>query len=171
MCKDDCLEAGNWGRPGVEKSASRFQTFLIHALRLLLGAVYLYASYEKILNPQAFAQAVYNYQILPDSAVNLAALILPWLEALLGLCLIAGLWLPGATVVSTGLLAIFIGALVFNQMRGLDIYCGCFSTETSDGPAGLGTVVRDVGLLAVSVYLTIKVFLARAVSLPWSLGK
>ncbi|MGA8240229.1 MAG: MauE/DoxX family redox-associated membrane protein [Desulfobacterales bacterium] len=40
------------------------------ALRLLLGTVFLYASYDKILHPQAFAQAVYNYQILPDMAVN-----------------------------------------------------------------------------------------------------
>ena len=139
--------------------------------RSLLGAVFLIASYDKILTPEAFAQAVYNYQILPDAAVNLAALILPWLELLLGLCLIAGVWLPGATVLSTGLLGIFIGALVFNQMRGLDIHCGCFSTETTDGPADLGTVARDVGFLAISIYLTVKVFLARSLSLPWSPGK
>lgn len=140
-------------------------------LRLLLGAVFLFASYDKILHPAAFAQAVYNYQILPDAAVNLAALILPWLELMLGLCLIAGVWLPGTMIVSTGLLAVFIGTLVFNQMRGLDIYCGCFSTEATEGIAGLGTVARDVGFLAVSVYLTVKVFLARSVALPWSLWK
>jgi hypothetical protein len=39
-------------------------------LRLLLGTVFLYASYDKTLHPQAFAQAVYNYQILSDMAVN-----------------------------------------------------------------------------------------------------
>jgi len=84
------------------------------------------------------SRVVFNCQILPDAAVNLAtALILPWLEALLGLCLIAGFWLPGVTGVSTGLLAVFIGALVFNRMRGLDIYCGCFSTDTTTDPAGL----------------------------------
>jgi uncharacterized membrane protein YphA (DoxX/SURF4 family) len=111
----------------------RLQSFVFHALRLLLGAVFLYASYDKILNPEAFAQAVYNYQILPDAVVNLTALALPWLELLLGLCLVTGVWLPGATVTSAGLLLIFIAALVFNQVRGLDIHCGCFSTETTDG--------------------------------------
>jgi uncharacterized membrane protein YphA (DoxX/SURF4 family) len=126
---------------------------LAFGLRLLLGAVFLLASYDKILHPQAFAQAVYNYQILPDAMVNLMALALPWLELLLGLCLLAGLWLPGATVLSTGLLMIFIAALVFNQVRGLDIHCGCFSTQSSDGPAGLWTVARDLSFLAVSVYL------------------
>ena len=138
--------------------------------RVILGAVFIYASVDKIAHPAAFAELIYNYQILPDAAVNLVALTLPWLEALLGLCLIAGPWLPGTTVVGTGLLAVFIGGLVFNQMRGLDIHCGCFSTETTDGPAGLGTVVRDVGFLAVSVYLTVKVFVARSVSPPWFRG-
>jgi uncharacterized membrane protein YphA (DoxX/SURF4 family) len=127
-------------------------------LRLLLGAVFLYASYDKILHPEAFAQAVYNYQILPDPAVNLVALTLPWLELLLGLCLATGFWLPGATVMSTGLLTIFIGALVFNAIRGLDVHCGCFSSQASDGPAGLWTIARDVSFLVVSSFLTVKVF-------------
>ncbi|MFP4194277.1 MAG: MauE/DoxX family redox-associated membrane protein, partial [Desulfobacterales bacterium] len=48
------------------------------AARIFMGAVFLYASYDKILNPQAFAEAVYNYQILPDFAVNATALVLPW---------------------------------------------------------------------------------------------
>lgn len=138
---------------------------LVDILRLVLGAVFLYASYDKILNPQSFSQAVYNYQILPDAAVNLTALTLPWLEMLLGVCLVAGVWLPGATAICTGLLTIFIGALVFNQVRGLDIHCGCFSTDPTDGHAGLWTVTRDVSFLAISVYLTLCVFYFRQAAL------
>jgi uncharacterized membrane protein YphA (DoxX/SURF4 family) len=143
------------------KNISRFLKILFHSMRLLLGAVFLFASYDKILHPQAFAQAVYNYQILPDAAVNLAALVLPWIELLLGLCLVTGFWLPGATALSTGLMTVFIGSLVFNQIRGLDIYCGCFSTETTDGAAGLWTVIRDMVFLAISVYLMLKVFFSK----------
>jgi cation diffusion facilitator family transporter len=139
----------------------RMQQIVFLALRLLLGTVFLYASYDKILNPQAFAQAVYNYQILPDMAVNLTALVLPWLELLLGLCLVTGFWLPGATAASTALLSIFIGALVFNQVRGLDIHCGCFSTDTTSGPIDMWTVLRDIGFLAVSVYLILNVLFFR----------
>lgn len=134
---------------------------IFRVLRLFLGAVFLYASYDKILNPEAFAKAVYNYQILPDVAVNLAALLLPWLELLLGVCLIAGVWLPGATLISAGLMIVFIGALTFNLMRGLNIQCGCFSTESTEGPADLWTVLRDVGFLAVSLWLTLEVFYFR----------
>ena len=141
---------------------------IYHTLRLLLGAVFLYASYDKILHPRAFAQAVYNYQILPDAAVNLSALVLPCMELLLGLCLVSGVWLLGATVISTVLLVIFIGALVFNQIRGLDIHCGCFSTESTEGPADLWTVIRDLGFLSISVYLTIFVFFLRPAALKSS---
>ncbi|MFZ0727407.1 MAG: cation diffusion facilitator family transporter [Desulfobacterales bacterium] len=138
------------GVPEDVQCRQRMQQIVLLALRLLLGIMFLYACYDKILHPQAFAQAVYNYQILPDMAVNLTALVLPWLELLLGLCLVTGLWLPGATMASTGLLLVFIGALVFNHVRGLDIHCGCFSTETTAGPADLWTVARDIGFLAVS---------------------
>lgn len=135
--------------------------WIFHICRLLLGLVFVYASYDKILHPQAFALAVFNYQVLPDGVINLVALILPWFELLLGLCLLIGILLPGATVAGTGLLVVFLGALVFNQIRGLDIHCGCFSTEIQQGPAGLGTVLRDLGFLAVSLYLLIYILLTK----------
>lgn len=161
LCELACNgDNGQKMRDGNKKNSTKRESFFrlrimaYHLLRLMLGAVFLYASFDKIMHPEAFAQAVYNYQILPDSTVNLVALALPWLELLLGLCLVSGFWLPGATVISTGLLTMFIGAMVYNEIRGLDIHCGCFSTETTEGPAGLWTIARDVSLLVASLYLT-----------------
>jgi uncharacterized membrane protein YphA (DoxX/SURF4 family) len=145
-----------------KQNASKMWMIIFYASRFFLGTVFLYASYDKILNPQAFAQAVYNYQILPDGLINLTALVLPWLELLIGLCLISGIWLPGATVISTCVLAIFVGSLVFNQIRGLDIHCGCFSTEATEGPADLWTVARDLSFLAVAFFLTVYTFFFRS---------
>ncbi|MBN1276616.1 MAG: DoxX family membrane protein [Deltaproteobacteria bacterium] len=141
----------------VSYGTSRIKPRVYHFLRLFMGAVWLYASYEKILYPHEFSQAVYNYQILPDIMVNLAALILPCLELLMGLCLITGIWLPGAAVLSTGLMSVFIAALVFNRIRGLDIHCGCFSVEATEGPADLWTVARDTGFMVFSAFLTWKI--------------
>ena len=39
-------------------------------LRLLLGVIFVYASFDKILRPAAFAEIIYNYQILPDPLIN-----------------------------------------------------------------------------------------------------
>lgn len=124
--------------------------------RIFMGAVFLYASYDKILHPQAFAEAVYNYRMLPDAAVNAVALVLPWIELVAGLCLITGIWLPGAAMLATLLMAAFTSALVFSQIRGLDVHCGCFSTRATDGPANLWTVMRDICFLALSLYLLIR---------------
>lgn len=153
---------GNTAGPaGIAQYNRLWPERIFHACRLLLGLVFVYASYDKILHPQAFARAVFNYQIVPEPAVNLLALILPWFELLLGLCLLFGVLLPGAIVAGTGLLVVFLGALVFNQLRGLDVHCGCFSTEALDSPAGLGTVLRDIGFIAVSLYLWFFVFLSK----------
>lgn len=130
---------------------------IVKMLRWLLGAVFIYASYDKILEPQAFAQAVYHYQILPDALVNLTAIFLPWLELLLGLSLISGIWLPGATMVSTGLLAVFMGALLFNQARGFDINCGCFSADMASELGGWWTVSRDLLFLSIATYLFFRI--------------
>jgi uncharacterized membrane protein YphA (DoxX/SURF4 family) len=132
------------------------------AARLIMAGIFIYASIDKIAYPAAFAKDVYNYQILPDALINLTALILPWLEMFLGLCLVAGIWLPGAVITVNGLLIVFMASLIFNLARGLDVNCGCFSTG-SDAPAiSAGWyLLRDVGFLAVGVFLFYVVFLQR----------
>lgn len=131
---------------------------LYDAARWILGIVFIYASFHKILYPAAFAEAVYRYQILPDWLINLAALVLPWLELFLGAFLIIGLWMPGAVVISNILFIIFMGALSYNMARGLDISCGCFSTSATEGAADIWTVLRDGMFMAVSFYLFLATF-------------
>ena len=108
---------------------------LLLGIRVFLGGVFVYASADKILHPAAFAEAVYDYKILPDQLINLTAIMLPWLELLLGVCLVFGVWLPGSLILGNLLLITFFGALLFNVARGIDIHWGCFSTSTQD-PAG-----------------------------------
>jgi uncharacterized membrane protein YphA (DoxX/SURF4 family) len=129
------------------------QRIIILAARLILGGVFVFASIDKILHPAAFAEAVYNYQILPDSLINLTAILLPWMELVLGSLLIIGIWMPGAVLVSNLLLLTFIGVLTYNTSRGLDIHCGCFSTEPSEDPLSIWTIARDAVFLVPAVYL------------------
>jgi uncharacterized membrane protein YphA (DoxX/SURF4 family) len=128
--------------------------------RLLLGGVFVYASFDKILHPAGFAEAVYNYQILPDALLNLTAILLPWLELCTGLFLILGLWLRGAVFTCNVLLAIFFAALAFNFARGLDIDCGCFaaSAGASAGGSMLLYLLRDALFLAVGIFLLFSYF-------------
>ncbi len=142
----------------MTKKRKNLSPFFYHGARLILGVIFIYASYDKILHPKAFAEIIYNYQILPDSLINLTAIFLPWLEMLMGLFLIIGFWMPGTVVWCNILLGVYIGALCFNLARGLDIHCGCFST-TQGSSIGIGTILWDVVFLALSVYLFYFVFL------------
>jgi len=128
-------------------------------VRWVLGGIFSFASIDKILHPQPFAEMIYNYQILPGAWINLTALILPWLELLLGLLLIFGRWLRPAVILTNLLLVAFFGALLYNLARGLDIHCGCFSTSTQGSPTQLWYVIRDSGFLMMGAYLFFRVLI------------
>lgn len=122
--------------------------------RLVMAGIFIYASIDKIAHPAAFAKDVYNYQILPDALIYLTALVLPWLELLLGLCLLAGIWLPGAVLTVNGLLILFLIAFIFNLARGLDVNCGCFgSSGLGPSMSAGGYLLRDAGFFAVAIFM------------------
>ena len=123
--------------------------------RLFLGGIFAYASYDKIIHPVPFAEIVYNYQILPDALVNIVSLFLPWIELLVGLSLILGVWLPGAVLICNLLLLAFFSTLVFNIARGLDIDCGCFTVSAGSSSGGhmLWYFFRDGFFLFVALFL------------------
>lgn len=122
-------------------------------LRLAIGAVLIYASVSKIMHPDQFAEAVANYRILPPVLVSWTAIVLPWLELITGVCLILGVAVASAALVSLVLFAIFAGALVSVQARHLDIACGCFSVLGSTGDGGhslwisVALIVGSLGVL------------------------
>jgi len=150
------------------QGASQTSRWAQIAARLIMAGIFIYASIDKIAHPAAFAKDVYNYQILPDALINLTALVLPWLELLLGLCLLAGIWLPGAVLAVNGLLIVFLAALVFNLARGLDVNCGCFSTGSGAPAASTGWyLLRDAGFFAVGAFL----FYATFFRLGWQRPK
>lgn len=123
--------------------------------RLILGLIFIYASMDKIAHPAAFAKDIYNYQILPHVLINLTAMVLPWLELILGIFLMVGLFREGTAWMVTLLLVVFFGAVVFNLARGLDIHCGCFHTSAqgTDSAPMAWYVFRDSLFLIPALYL------------------
>jgi len=110
--------------------------------RLILGVVFIYASYDKILNPTAFSENIHNYHFTPIFVENLAALIIPWLELIIGIFLILGVFLEGSISITIGMLVFFIVILTQAVIRGIDVHCGCFKTE-----ADVGTTDLRAGLI------------------------
>jgi len=119
--------------------------------RLTLAIIFLYAGMGKIINPDSFAVAIYNYRLLPDYAINFVAVFLPWLEIIIALCLICGINIKGASSLSSLLFLIFAVALTINLVRGLDISCGCFGS--SSGNINWFYLIRDLSLCCMSVFV------------------
>lgn len=135
-----------------------FSTLWPHAVRLLVGGVFIYAGYVKIIDPSGFAKNIYQYQLLPNNQlVNLTALFLPWLEVVCGLALIIAPRLRrGASVWIIGMLMVFTAAVIISLARGLDISCGCLSTDPDAAKIGWKKVAENIGLIVLTAIACVK---------------
>jgi uncharacterized membrane protein YphA (DoxX/SURF4 family) len=135
--------------------------------RVALGVIFIYAAYTKLYFNGGwhfgdyqffFGMVINSYNILPLSAVNWAARILPWFELLLGILLIAGVGLRWTGMIASALLLLFIGAMTRAYMNGLEIMCGCFGNNEKLGPL---TLLRDSSMLIPALGVTIGAFLIK----------
>jgi uncharacterized membrane protein YphA (DoxX/SURF4 family) len=127
--------------------------YTILVFRLILGGIFIYASLDKIAHPEQFAQIVYNYKILPHSLINIFAIVMPWVELICGIFVIGGIFVESSSAILSLLLASFIIALSVNFLRGLDINCGCFSTDSQGNKEGAILLIRDFVLLAIGLQI------------------
>jgi len=123
--------------------------------RLPLALVFLYAAWEKIADPESFAQTIANYRLFPGWSIGPLALILPFVELWAALLLFTGKWRKASALILALLLISFITAVGFNLGRGLDFDCGCFGP--SGRRAGIKLLVQD-GLL---LFCALMVFFKR----------
>jgi len=125
-------------------------------LRILLGAIFVYAAWTKLRVPwELFAMSIDSYQVLPLKWVEFAARTLPWFELLVGLLLITGFWLRSAAAATAVLLAVFFALMVRAYATGMEINCGCFGTGD---PISWKTLLRDGSMLAAAIALTVLSF-------------
>jgi uncharacterized membrane protein YphA (DoxX/SURF4 family) len=140
-------------------------TIPVIAARLLLGIIFIIASIDKIVSPDAFAASIHAYRLTPAIIENLLAITIPWIELLCGCCLVMGVNVRASSFLLTILLGVFSVAISIALLRGLTIDCGCFGKEHLT-PVSWGKVLEDVGLMVAGAYLIV----VRSVTLsgpPW----
>jgi len=148
---------------------------LVAVLRLLLGAVFMFAAWVKLKDPMSralFAIDLDAYKILPLKYVQPVAIALPTAEMVIGAVLVFSaigvLLRPGNRFWTVCLrlssllvclsLAIFIGAMAWAKLSGKNIDCGCFGPGE---PISWKTMVRDGSLLAGALFVAWTAFLPR----------
>lgn len=126
---------------------------LTWSLRLALGAVFVAASVHKIVEPGEFARSVANYQILTDPLVPICAVVLPWIELACGLLLIAGRLTLGSVAVVNLLMVAFMLGFGSTLIRGIDVNCGCFSSDLVHRSEPYRVLLRDATILAAGIWV------------------
>jgi len=127
--------------------------WLLLASRLVLGALFIYASLDKVLNPLAFAQIIHNYRITPPSLINIAAVLLPWIELLAGLLLVIGMKVRGSNLTLGLLLLFYVVLLTVTASRGINVACGCFTMSMAVKSNLAIRIVEDLVMLLMSLHL------------------
>ena len=129
--------------------------------RAILGIIFIYASYDKILDPVGFSKNIHNFHVTPIAVENMAALIIPWMELIIGVFLIFGVFLEGSTSITIGLYIFFIIILSQAVFRGIDVHCGCFKTEADVGVTDfrmelIKSIVEDFVFLGMAFVIKYK---------------
>lgn len=127
--------------------------------RVVLGAVLVWAGAAKIGSPLTAQRAVQAYEILPMDLAGAVGLALPFVEVVLGVLLLVGLFTRPVAAVSTVLMAAFVLGIAQAWARGLTIDCGCFG---GGGQVGADEtrypqeIARDLAFAAAGTWLVVR---------------
>lgn len=126
---------------------------LTWTVRVGLGVLFVAASLHKIVAPAEFARSIANYQLLPAALVPVSAVVLPWVELACGLLLVAGRLTLGAAAVVDLLMLVFMLAFGSTLLRGIDVSCGCFTSDVAQRSEPYLVMLRDASILAGGVWV------------------
>ena len=130
------------------------KAYFVLLARLVLSATLLFAALPKIGDPVAFATSIEGFRLVGRQGSLWVALVLPWLELVVGMGLLIPQIRRGCGILIALLLLLFIGLHISAWMRGLDISCGCFGQ--GEEPANyLWLILRNVGLLIAMIAVLI----------------
>ncbi len=99
-------------------------------IRIVIGLIFVVSGGEKALSPvENFVYVIQGYELLPDVLARLAAHVFPWLEFLIGLFMLLGLWMDWtlkALMLVSASFILMVGQAILRHLP-LD-NCGCFGS-------------------------------------------
>jgi len=167
----------------MQSSPLNLRRAVIWLGRLILGPIFIYAGYSKLLLPNThfwpyfflkfslstnianFAFQVDAFKLLPPWGVQFVALTLPPTEVALGLLMLIGwrlrIWASLLSVITLGFLVVVTRAYLLH----MDINCGCFATPE---PINLQKILEDAALSGLALLMTYFAFIEARSPHPWT---
>jgi uncharacterized membrane protein YphA (DoxX/SURF4 family) len=129
--------------------------WLVLAVRVLLGALFVVAGASKVGHADLFAAEIAGFRLLPAAVIAPIAIALPFLEMLLGVYLILGLFTRTAAWIAVALFAVFDLAIASAVVRGMTISCGCFGPSDAT-VTSWAEVARDAVLVVLAALVALR---------------
>lgn len=109
------------------RKSAEYAPYVALALRLGLGVFFVWSGWVKVFKTglDDFTRAVGNYKIVVSPWDAVVAYTIPWVEMVVGFCLIVGFWKRGALWALAGLVGVFAFGVGQAWARNLNIACGC----------------------------------------------
>ena len=127
----------------------------ILVLRVAIGLVFIVAGASKIGHAAQFAAQIAGFRLLPQPVVAPLALVLPFLELLLGGYLAIGLFTRASAWTAALLFALFDAAIASAVVRGMTVSCGCFGPNDTTVTTWT-EVARDAVLVVIAIAVALR---------------
>ena len=123
-------------------------------LRIIIGSIFIFSGLGKLLSPyQNFLYVIQAYQLLPSWGEVLVAQIFPWIELMVGIFVLLGLWASWSLRGVLVLFGIFVAVVGQALIRGLPLEnCGCFGEWVHLKPQTV-IIMDSLSLLLIFVLL------------------
>jgi len=98
----------------------------ITIIRIILGFLFIFSGIFKAVNPVDFGKVLIQYGLLPEILIPYFAILIPFLELILGTLLVLGFRIKSVSFFSIIIMSLFTIAILINLIRGESFDCGCF---------------------------------------------
>jgi hypothetical protein len=108
------------------RRSPRVTTRAFFATRLSIGGILTYSALIHLANQYYFLASLAEYEVLGPWSSAIVAVVLPWTQLVIGLCLLLDVMTRTAFLVAAWLFLSFSMGQAFALYSGLTIGCGCF---------------------------------------------
>lgn len=133
-----------------KRTLKKARALLILLIRVVLGAILIAAGVAKIGHFGRFATEIAAFRLLPQPVIAPLAVLLPFVEVLVGIALLLRILPNAASWTAVVLFAGYDAAVASAAARGMSVDCGCFGPNDAS-TTSWGEAARDALFLVLAL--------------------